>query len=180
MYPVLATLTILLYVPSLCPSCTATHHTACTQAEVNEMFVSAKAAQKAWARTPLWKRAEILKKAAALMRTHAQPMADCMVKEVAKAAKDSLTEVIRSADLIDYTAEEAVRVLGAGELLNSDSFPGHGRNKLCLVSKVRAQAGTSVQCDAMPQSRIMEGTLRHAQGHTHIQRRFVVAVQASD
>lgn len=101
------------------------------------MFVSAKAAQKGWARTPLWKRAEILKKAAALMRLHAQPMADCMVKEVAKAAKDSLTEVIRSADLIDYTAEEAVRVLGAGELLNSDSFPGHGRNKLCLVSKVR-------------------------------------------
>ncbi|MEW5304082.1 MAG: hypothetical protein WDW38_003422 [Sanguina aurantia] len=109
---------------------------ACTQDEVNEMFVSAKAAQKSWARTPLWKRAEILKRAAGLMRQHAQPMADCMVREVAKAAKDSLTEVIRSADLIEYTAEEGVRVLGAGQLLNSDSFPGHGRNKMCLVSKV--------------------------------------------
>jgi hypothetical protein len=45
-----------------------------------------------------------------------------------------------SADLIDYTAEEAVRVLGEGKLLNSDSFPGHQRNKLCLVSKVQTAA----------------------------------------
>lgn len=32
--------------------------------------------------------------------------------QVAKGAKDSLTEVIRSGDLIAYTAEEAVRYLG--------------------------------------------------------------------
>jgi glyceraldehyde-3-phosphate dehydrogenase (NADP+) len=46
------------------------------------------------------------------------------------------TEVIRSADLIDYTAEEGLRSLGEGQLLTSDSFPGQPRNKLCLVSKV--------------------------------------------
>lgn len=44
--------------------------------------------------------------------------------------------ISRSADLIDYTAEEGLRALGQGELLNSDSFPGQTRNKLCLVSKV--------------------------------------------
>ncbi|KAG2500942.1 hypothetical protein HYH03_000767 [Edaphochlamys debaryana] len=109
---------------------------ACTQQEVNQMFDSAKAAQKSWAQTPLWKRAEVLKKVAALMRDNAQPIADCLVKEVAKPAKDSLTEVVRSADLIDYTAEEGVRFLGEGQLLNPDSFPGHARNKMCLVSKV--------------------------------------------
>ncbi|KAG2431249.1 hypothetical protein HYH02_013383 [Chlamydomonas schloesseri] len=109
---------------------------ACTQDEVNKMFASAKVAQKAWARTPLYKRAEVLHKVASLMRENAQPIADCLVKEVAKPTKDSLTEVIRSADLIDYTAEEAVRYLGEGQLLNSDSFPGNARNKLCLVSKV--------------------------------------------
>lgn len=32
--------------------------------------------------------------------------------QVAKGAKDSLTEVIRSGDLIAYTAEEGVRYLG--------------------------------------------------------------------
>ncbi|GIL45440.1 hypothetical protein Vafri_2681 [Volvox africanus] len=109
---------------------------ACTQDEVNKMFDTAKVAQKAWAKTPLWKRAECLHKVAALMRQNAQPIADCLVKEVAKPAKDSLTEVIRSADLIDYTAEEGLRYLGEGQLLNSDSFPGNPRNKLCLVSKV--------------------------------------------
>lgn len=111
-------------------------HPACTQDEVNIMFDRAKVAQKSWAKTPLWKRAELLKVAASLMRDHAAPISACLIKEVAKPAKDSHAEVIRSADLLDYTAEEGVRVLGQGKLLNSDSFPGNGRNKLCLVSKV--------------------------------------------
>jgi hypothetical protein len=100
------------------------------------MFDTAKASQKQWAKTPLWKRADYLHKVAALLRQHAAPMARCLVTEIAKPAKDSMTEVIRSADLLDYTAEEGVRVLGEGQLLTSDSFPGTPRNKLCLVSKV--------------------------------------------
>lgn len=55
------------------------------------MYASAKLAQRPWARTPLWKRAEILKKAASLMRENAPPMATCLIKEVAKPAKDSLS-----------------------------------------------------------------------------------------
>ena len=194
---------------------------ACTQQEVDTGYQAARAAQKAWARTPLWKRADLLHKAAALMRQHAQPIADCLVREIAKPAKQSLDEVIRcassqrfgpgpvlarnrpvqthgqsamsgaladrastrsrrlaplnpaswpptllaaqacvativapaaapvdrihrthprSADLIDYTAEEGVRSLGKGELLTADSFPGQTRNKLCLVSQVRGAA----------------------------------------
>lgn len=42
------------------------------------MFDGAKAAQKQWAKVPLWKRAEMLHKVAALMREHAQPVADCL------------------------------------------------------------------------------------------------------
>lgn len=60
------------------------------------------------------------------MRLHAGPMADALVVEIAKAAKDAKTEVARSADLVDYTAEEGLRSLGQGKLLNSDSFPGRG------------------------------------------------------
>ena len=37
-------------------------------------------------------------------------------QQVAKGAKDSLTEVIRSGDLISYTAEEGVRWLGEVQL----------------------------------------------------------------
>jgi CO/xanthine dehydrogenase FAD-binding subunit len=76
------------------------------------------------------------------MRENAQPMADCLVKEIAKPAKDSVTEVIRSADLIDYTAEEGLRALGEGQMLTSDSFPGQKRNKLCMVSKVSSSRGS--------------------------------------
>lgn len=46
---------------------------------------------QAWARTPLWRRAELLHRVAALMRENAQPMADVLVKEVAKPAADAYT-----------------------------------------------------------------------------------------
>ena len=65
-----------------------------------------------------------------------QPVAECLVKEVAKPAKDSMTEVVRSGDFLSYTAEEGVRFLGEGNLLASDSFPGQDRTKLALVQKV--------------------------------------------
>lgn len=104
---------------------------------MDAVFEAAKTAQQSWAKTPLWQRAQYLHQVASIMRQNAQPMADCLIKEIAKPAKDSLTEVIRSADLIDYTAEEGLRALGEGQMLTSDSFPDQGRNKLCLVSKVR-------------------------------------------
>ena len=57
-----------------------------------------------------------------------------MMDEVAKPYAAALSEVLRTADLFEFTAEEGVRV--AGELLLSDSFPGEKRNKLALVQRV--------------------------------------------
>ena len=48
-----------------------------------------------------------------------------LVQQVAKGAKDSLTEVIRSGDLISYTAEEGVRWLGEV----GRSFQPHSANR---------------------------------------------------
>lgn len=139
---------------------------ACTQEEVNKVMESAKTAQKSWAKTPLWKRAELLHKAAAILKEHKAPIAECLVKEIAKPAKDAVTEVynclwtclfqkwtkislrqtgfssdflkvVRSGDLVSYTAEEGVRILGEGKFLVSDSFPGNERTKYCLTSKVK-------------------------------------------
>lgn len=45
-------------------------------------------------------------------------------------------KVVRSGDLVSYTAEEGVRILGEGKFLMSDSFPGNERTKYCLTSKV--------------------------------------------
>lgn len=67
--------------------------TACSQEEVNKVMEAAKAAQKLWAKTPLWKRAELLHKAAAILKEHKAPIAECLVKEIAKPAKDAVTEV---------------------------------------------------------------------------------------
>jgi glyceraldehyde-3-phosphate dehydrogenase (NADP+) len=41
----------------------------------------------------LWKRAELLHKAAAILKEHKAPIAECLVKEIAKPAKDAVTEV---------------------------------------------------------------------------------------
>ncbi|KAG6430820.1 hypothetical protein SASPL_108893 [Salvia splendens] len=120
------------------PTTRKTHYKvqACTQEEVNKVMETAKAAQKSWAKTPLWKRAELLHKAAAILKEHKSPIAEALVKEIAKPAKDSVTEVVRSGDLISYCAEEGVRLLGQGTFLVSDSFPGNERTKYCLTSKI--------------------------------------------
>jgi glyceraldehyde-3-phosphate dehydrogenase (NADP+) len=109
---------------------------ACTQDEVNKAVESAQAAQKLWAKTPLWKRAEALHKFAGILKEQKTPIAECLVKEIAKPQKDAVTEVVRSGDLISYSAEEGIRVLAEGKFLVSDSFPGNGRNKYCLASKI--------------------------------------------
>ncbi|CAN1328289.1 NADP-dependent glyceraldehyde-3-phosphate dehydrogenase [Linum perenne] len=92
---------------------------ACSQEEVNKVMESARSAQKEWAKTPLWKRAELLHKAAGILKEHKIPIAECLVKEIAKPAKDAVTEVVRSGDLVSYTAEEGVRILGEGKFLVS-------------------------------------------------------------
>ncbi|KAJ1382406.1 Aldehyde/histidinol dehydrogenase [Sesbania bispinosa] len=74
--------------------------------EVNKVIDAAKSAQKSWAKTPLWKRAELLHKAAAILKEHKAEIAECLVKEIAKPAKDAVTEVVRSGDLVSYCAEE--------------------------------------------------------------------------
>ncbi|PNX88226.1 NADP-dependent glyceraldehyde-3-phosphate dehydrogenase, partial [Trifolium pratense] len=82
------------YVPIINPTTRKVHFKvqACTQEEVNKVIESAKTAQKIWAKTPLWKRAELLHKAAAILKEHKAPIADCLVKEIAKPAKDAVTE----------------------------------------------------------------------------------------
>jgi acyl-CoA reductase-like NAD-dependent aldehyde dehydrogenase len=74
--------------------------------------------------------------AAARAQENKEPMVSTLVAEVAKPAKDAATEVVRSADLMHYAAEEGVRLLAEGKLLTSDAFPGNDRNKLCMVSKI--------------------------------------------
>lgn len=122
---------------------------------MDEAFDTAKEAQKHWARVPLCKRADYIKKVAALLRENWEPMAYVLMSEVAKGKNDSKTEarlfvrhntnvgfhfygmqVIRSAELMEYTAEEGVRFFARNTMLLSDAFPNTDRTKICLESKV--------------------------------------------
>ena len=109
---------------------------ACTKDEVDAAFAAAKRAQKKWCRTPLHVRATFLHHAARLLRENAATIAACLTNEVAKGRKDSVKEVMRSADLVDYCAEEGLRILNQGQMFAPDSFPGENRNKVCLSSRV--------------------------------------------
>ena len=51
-------------------------------------------------------------------------------------------QVVRSGDLLSYTAEEGIRILCEGKFLVSDPFPGNDRNKYCLSSKVKQSEPT--------------------------------------
>lgn len=54
----------------------------------------AKAAQKEWAKVPLWKRAEALHRFAKVLRDQKDPIAKCLVNEVGKCLKDAVVEVL--------------------------------------------------------------------------------------
>ena len=91
-------------------------------------MATSKVAQKAWAKTPLWKHVELLHRATLLLKERKNSIAECLVKEIAKDAKDVVTKVVRLEVLVSYCTKERVRILGEGKFLVSDSFPRNDRN----------------------------------------------------
>lgn len=107
---------------------------ALTSEEIDAIFQAAASAQRAWADTPLAERAQVLHRAADLLEENAQALAAILVREIAKNRKDSLDEVVRSADFIHYTAEEGKRI--TGETLWGDSFASNQKHKTALTFRV--------------------------------------------
>ncbi|WP_424534014.1 aldehyde dehydrogenase family protein [Sphaerisporangium viridialbum] len=105
-----------------------------THDEIDSAFAAAHRAQPRWAARPLIERAGLLHKFAGLLAESATVIGDVLMMEVAKARKDARDEVIRSADYIRHTAEDAKRIIGESQF--SDSFPGQARNKLAIVHRV--------------------------------------------
>lgn len=93
-----------------------------------------KEAQKKWAQLPLNERADILHKAADILEERADEIAKILTKEIAKDFKSSVSEVIRTAEFIRFTAEEGKRV--QGETLYGDVFSGFSRKKMSFVTRV--------------------------------------------
>jgi len=105
-----------------------------TKEEIDEAVEAAYWAQMAWQKTSIEKRARILHLAADWLREHGSYMAKMLVMEIGKTVAEAEDEVLRTADLIDYFAEEGRNL--RGETLESDSFPGYEKGKTAIVGRV--------------------------------------------
>ena len=107
---------------------------AITQEEVDEAICFAHEAQKEWAEASLQQRASYLYKWADELVNMQDEIAEIIMKEVGKSYKDAKNEVLRTADFIRYTIEEALHM--HGESMRGDSFPGGSKSKIAIVERV--------------------------------------------
>lgn len=101
---------------------------AMTKKEIEEKIQKLKKAYKTFSELDILKRANYLRKASELIKNRAEDLAKLMTVEISKPYKDSLTEVLRSVEMMDYTIEEALRI--QNEVYSGESFGS--KDKVCL------------------------------------------------
>jgi aldehyde dehydrogenase (NAD+) len=83
-----------------------------TREEAREAVAAAKAAFPAWRDTPAPVRGKIVARAAAILEARKEEVARLLTREEGKTLKDSLGEVTRSVNILEFTAGEARRMGG--------------------------------------------------------------------
>ena len=78
--------------------------------EADIAIVAAERAFKTWRRTPIATRARLQKRAANLMRERAPELGRTLTSELGRPLAEAVTEIERSADLMDVYAEEGLRI----------------------------------------------------------------------
>ena len=104
-----------------------------TQAEVDEAMKAARAALPAWRALSAVERAAYLHKTAAILERDKEEIGTILAKEVAKGIKAAIGEVVRTADLIRYAAEEGLRI--TGQAMEGGGFEVASKNKLAVVRR---------------------------------------------
>lgn len=107
---------------------------AMSEKEIDAVYVAAENAKKAWANVPTHERVSYLYKAADLLIERQNEIADVMVKEISKDYKSCISEVVRTADYIRFSADSAKNI--SGESIPGDLFPGYKQNKWSIVTRV--------------------------------------------
>lgn len=105
-----------------------------TQEEAEGAVEAAREAQKGWKNTLIHERVEIILKAAQILGEQKEFLTSLLIREIGKPKKEAEDEVSRTADLINYYAEEGRRM--SGETLSSDAFPGYKKVKLAIAERV--------------------------------------------
>ena len=106
---------------------------AMSQAEVDEAMQAARAALPAWRALSVVERAAYLHKTAAILERDKEEIGTILAKEVAKGIKAAIGEVVRTADLIRYAAEEGLRI--TGQAMEGGGFEAASKNKLAVVRR---------------------------------------------
>ena len=106
---------------------------AMTQTEVDEAMQAARAALPAWRALSAVERAAYLHKTAAILERDKEEIGTILAKEVAKGIKAAIGEVVRTADLIRYAAEEGLRI--TGQAMEGGGFEAASKNKLAVVRR---------------------------------------------
>ncbi|VRS54401.1 NADP-dependent glyceraldehyde-3-phosphate dehydrogenase [Streptococcus pneumoniae] len=106
---------------------------AMTQTEADEAMQAARAALPAWRTLSAVERAAYLHKTAAILERDKEEIGTILAKEVAKGIKAAIGEVVRTADLIRYAAEEGLRI--TGQAMEGGGFEATSKNKLAVVRR---------------------------------------------
>lgn len=106
---------------------------AMSQAEVDEAMKAARAALPAWRALSAVERAAYLHKTAVILERDKEEIGTILAKEVAKGIKAAIGEVVRTADLIRYAAEEGLRI--TGQAMEGGGFEATSKNKLAVVRR---------------------------------------------
>ncbi|VOF86419.1 NADP-dependent glyceraldehyde-3-phosphate dehydrogenase [Streptococcus pneumoniae] len=106
---------------------------AMTQTEADEAMQAASAALPAWRALSAVERAAYLHKTAAILERDKEEIGTILAKEVAKGIKAAIGEVVRTADLIRYAAEEGLRI--TGQAMEGGGFEAASKNKLAVVRR---------------------------------------------
>ena len=83
-----------------------------TREETREAIAAAKNAFAAWRDTPAPVRGRVIAKAALLMEQQKEELARILTREEGKTFKDSLGEVLKSVNILEFMAGEARRIGG--------------------------------------------------------------------
>ncbi|HET6509116.1 MAG TPA: aldehyde dehydrogenase family protein [Baekduia sp.] len=110
-----------------------TRMTCATPGDVDAAVAAARRARHDWANTAALRRAEILHRAAGLLRERKEEAARLISLEMGKTYAESLEDVEYGADDLDFSAEDAIRNAGQVAATNTTE-PGTKRKRILTIN----------------------------------------------
>ena len=102
--------------------------------DVDHILEVTKESFAGWAKVPIYEKANLLYKAAALLEERVDDISNVLMMEIAKDKKSAISEVKRTADFLRFTADSGKSLEGVA--VNGENFPGGSRNKISYVRRV--------------------------------------------